>query len=84
MDQNNESDDGCGFLFVPTRSRQPKPPLWKRGLRFVIVRTVFWYVVICLVLMFLQRSLIYRPDTTEKMPLSEALLAGGVCPGHFL
>ncbi len=74
MEQNDERT-------TETASSPPAPetpkPLWKRGLRFVILRGVFWYAVICLVMMFFQRSLIYRPATTEAIPLSEALRPAG-------
>ncbi len=64
---------------LPANADSPiqKPPLWKRMLKFLLIRVVFWYVMICLLAMFFQRKLLYHPSTMKTMPLSESSLQEG-------
>lgn len=56
---------------------KPKPPWWRRTLRWLVTRVAFYYLVICLALMFFQRYLIYHPKRTEKLSAAEASLPQG-------
>lgn len=63
-----------------TKSRwgnKPKPPWWKRTIRWLVTRGAICYLAICLILMFFQRDLIYHPKRTEKLSVSEAYLPEG-------
>ncbi len=40
----------------------PKPPFWKRSVRFLAVRVMIYYALICVVVMCIQRHLIYHPE----------------------
>ncbi len=55
-------------------SKSPQPPRWKRILKIIGVRVLFWYVVICVVLMCMQRQLIYHPERTAPLTAAKAPL----------
>jgi fermentation-respiration switch protein FrsA (DUF1100 family) len=55
----------------------PPGPLWRRTLRFVLTRVVFWYVIICLLMLVFQRRFMYHPGRTDRITLEEALLPEG-------
>ncbi len=58
-------------------AESPKPPWWRRTLKFLAYRLVFWYVVVCLIVMCFQRMLIYHPQPAEKITASESPLPAG-------
>lgn len=53
------------------------PPLWRRTLKWFLLRAGICYLAICLILMFFQRDLIYHPKRTGKLSASEAYLPEG-------
>jgi pimeloyl-ACP methyl ester carboxylesterase len=55
---------------------QPRPR-WRRVGRFLLVRVVFWYVVICLLMLVFQRRFLYQPSRPERITLEDALLPEG-------
>jgi fermentation-respiration switch protein FrsA (DUF1100 family) len=55
----------------------PKTSWWKRSCKFIALRLAFWYAVICLVIMGMQRHLIYHPQRTEPITATEAGLPEG-------
>ncbi|HUG93671.1 MAG TPA: alpha/beta hydrolase [Planctomycetaceae bacterium] len=56
----------------------PRPAgRWRRVVRGVAVRVVFWYAVVVIVLGFFQRSLMYFPSRAERIDPAEAGLAAG-------
>jgi pimeloyl-ACP methyl ester carboxylesterase len=54
-----------------------KPPLWKRAGRFLVLRVVVYYVLICVGVMFLQRQLIYHPQRVERITSAQSPLSAG-------
>ena len=55
----------------------PQPPWHRRALKFLALRVVFWYAVICVLIMFMQRQLIYHPEKSQAITAIEAGLPDG-------
>jgi uncharacterized protein len=60
----------------------PQPPWHRRALKFLAVRVVFWYIVICVLIMGIQRQLIYHPQKSQAITALEAGMPTG-CVHEF-
>ncbi|MBW3539758.1 MAG: alpha/beta hydrolase [Planctomycetes bacterium] len=76
----SDSDRGASApepTATPNRDAAKPPSRLRRGVRTVALRVIFWYAVICMVLGFFQRSLMYFPTQAGRIDTAEAGLADG-------
>ena len=74
---NPQEPQHVDILPAETSAEAAKPPWWKRSAKFIVFRVLFWYFVICLVMMFFQRYLLYHPTRADKISPAEAGLPEG-------